>query len=491
MTGATGVMGSAGLGEFMARRDRFTIRLLVRPGEKNRKIVKTLENEPDIEIVWGDMTDYGDVLRGVTGADYVLHVGGMVSPKADYLPKTTMKVNVEAAENITKAVMSQPNSYEIKVAYIGSVAQTSDRNPPLHWGRTGDPICISVYDHYAISKTIAERIFVESGIKNWVCLRQTGILHPGVLNNFDPIMFHVPLGGVLEWATVEDSGRLLANMCEDGVPSNFWNRFYNIGSGAAYRITNYEFMCRLLETISCPPPEKIFEPEWFALRNFHGQWFLDSDELDRLLHFRENLPLDDYFLKRMRLAVPRYFRLARLAPASLIKRVMRTLAYKKRVGTMDWIRSRHAERIAAYFGSYEAWKAIPGWRRQDLSRPSETPVPINHGYDETKSPTSLDIDDMRRAAQFRGGKCLSKSMIQGDMATQLDWECQFGHRFSSSPALILQGGHWCPECLPMPWNYDEIAAGNQFFAQLWHPLHGSDERNFYDESIYSDYLPED
>ena len=31
-------------------------------------------------------------------------------------------------------------------------------------------------------------------------------------------MFHVPIRGVLEWATVEDSGRLMANLCEDGLP---------------------------------------------------------------------------------------------------------------------------------------------------------------------------------------------------------------------------------------------------------------------------------
>ena len=34
-------------------------------------------------------------------------------------------------------------------------------------------------------------------------------------------MFHVPIRGVLEWATIEDSGRLLLNVCKDDVPE-FW-----------------------------------------------------------------------------------------------------------------------------------------------------------------------------------------------------------------------------------------------------------------------------
>ncbi len=489
LTGATGVMGAAGLEELMKRRDRFDITILVRPSESNRKKMKPLETEDGVKIVWGDLTKYEDVLKGVTGADYVLHVGGMVSPKADYYPITTRRVNVSAAENIVQAVLAQPNASDIKVVYIGSVAQTSDRNPPLHWGRTGDPICISVYDHYAISKTLAERVFVESGIKNWVCLRQSGILYPGILKNYDPIMFHVPLRGVLEWATVEDSGRVLANLCEDDVRDSFWNRFYNIGSGAEYRITNYEFMKLMLKAISCPCPEKIYDPKWFVLRNFHGQWYVDSDILEEHLHFRENLPIGEYF-KRLSQNAPSYFRLARFAPPFAVRMAMRSLACKKGLGTQDWIKTRNQERISSFYGTYEDWENIPGWDALDVSRPSDTAVHIDHGYDESKPQSELDIVDMNQAAEFRGGKCLSKKMTKGDMAGKLEWECQFGHRFEASPALVLLGGHWCPECLPPAWDYDRIAAGNPFFAQVWHPLHGLDESNRYDESIFKGWCRE-
>ena len=81
-----------------------------------------------------------------------------------------------------------------------------------------------------------------------------------IIQGSDPITFHVPLDGVLEWATAEDSGRLLANVCEEEVPDEFWNRFYNISSGPSFRLTNYEFESKLLKAIGCPAPEKIFEP---------------------------------------------------------------------------------------------------------------------------------------------------------------------------------------------------------------------------------------
>jgi nucleoside-diphosphate-sugar epimerase len=481
ITGATGTMGWAGLQEFLKRLDRFEITILARPSKVNKKKLEPISDK--IRIVWGDLMRYEDVEKATQGADYVLHVGGMVSPAADYFPNKTRRVNVKSAENVVKAVLAQPNADDIKVCYIGTVAQTSDRNEPIHWGRTGDPITISVYDHYAISKTMAERVIVDSGIKKWVSLRQSGILYPSILKNYDPIMFHVPLRGVLEWCTVEDSGRVLANLCEDAVPEEFWNRFYNIGSGPQYRLSNYEFECKLLGAIHCPRPEKIFNPEWFVLRNFHGEWYSDSQVLEDYLHFRGNVPVDEYF-KKMGEALPWYFSLASLVPAWIIKLAMRPMAYKKKWGTQDWIKKGEKERIIAYYGSMEAWRNIPDWEHQDLSHPSEEAIILDHGYDETKPISEWTIEDMKAAAAFRGGKCLSETMVKGDFSTLLEWECQFGHKFKASPALVLLGGHWCPECLPTPWNYGEIAKGNPFFAQVWYPIHSKDENDYFGEEIF-------
>ena len=156
ITGGTGNMGWAGFQELYSRRDRFDIRLLARDSKKNHKLLKPYLNDPSVTVIWGDLMRYDDVLQGVTGADYVLHVGGMVSPAADYYPEKTLKVNVGSAENVVKAVLAQPNASEIKVVYIGSVAQYGDRNPPHHWGSTDDPQIPAAYDMYALSKIRSE-----------------------------------------------------------------------------------------------------------------------------------------------------------------------------------------------------------------------------------------------------------------------------------------------------------------------------------------------
>lgn len=359
LTGGTGNMGWAGFQELYARKERFDIRLLARDSAKNHKMLDRYASDPSVTVIWGDLTRYEDVLEGVKGADYVLHVGGMVSPAADYYPEKTLKVNVTAAENVAKAVMSQPDSDKIKVVYIGSVAQYGDRNPPHHWGSADEPQTPAEYDMYALSKIRSEQIFAGAGLKNWVSLRQSGILYPGILKVVNPTAFHVPVGGVLEWATIEDSGRLLAQVCEDWVPESFWNKAYNISSGEQYRMTNYEFETRLLKGLGLPGPEKVFEPQWFALKNFHGMWYTDADKLDEILHFRANVPVDEYFAT-MKSKLPWFYKLAFLAPAWAVKMFMKPFAYEKGMGTQWWVEN-DPEKFKAYYGSREAYDAIKSW----------------------------------------------------------------------------------------------------------------------------------
>jgi hypothetical protein len=59
------------------------------------------------------------------------------------------------------------------------------------------------------------------------------------------------------------------------------------------------------------------------------------------------------------------------------------------------------------------------------------------------------IEDMRRIASVRGGKCLSEVYI--DQKTDLDWECRIcGHIWRAKPTTIKgsrnKRGTWCPPC---------------------------------------------
>lgn len=492
ITGATGIMGHQTFLE-LYKRNEFNLVLLMRESEKAHKKYDQYKNDENIRIVWGNLVNYDDVLDVVNGADYVLHIGGMVSPKADYYPLTTLKTNITAAENIVKAVKAQKDPDAVKVVYIGTVAETGDRNPPIHWGRTGDPIKISVYDHYAISKVRAEAVFAESGLKYWVSLRQSGILYPDILKNMEPIMYHVPMNGVLEWATVEDSGRLMANICSMNLPETFWRKFYNIGSGEEYRLTNYEFEELILTTLGLGSPKKLFSPNWFTTQNFHGQWYADGDVLDEICHFRANVPVKEYFKEMMNHVEP-FYRLAFLGRpyAPILKHTwMKSIAKTKTYGTLWWIGQNDEKRISAYYGSMEKYLKIPSkWEDFKLIVPSKKKesdevLILNHGYDETKLFEELTLEDLKKAAEFRGGQCLAEEII--DMYTPVLWKSARGNEFMMSPNLVLRGGHWCPEELPWPWDYDTEAQLNPFFAQVWTPLHDKNEKNVYGPDIFDDF----
>ena len=103
---------------------------------------------------------------------------------------------------------------------------------------------------------------------------------------------------------------------------------------------------------------------------------------------------------------------------------------------------------------------------------------LDHGYDETKPDSEIDIDDLKKAAAFRGGEVLSEDMKKGDLFQKITWKCHNGHRFDSTPFTILKAGFWCPECCEAPkWSFDKVAAKIPFYSQVWYDTHRTDEEN--------------
>jgi nucleoside-diphosphate-sugar epimerase len=464
LTGASGNWGRQILRELAARSDRFDVVALVLPTGQDRDALRGFADMDNLEVVYGDLTDYLAVERCVRGAGVVLHVGGVVSPFADDHPELAHRVNVGSARNIIRAVKAQPDPAAIGVVMVGSVAETGDRNPPHHWGRVGDPLRVARFDEYGQSKIIAERELVDSGLPKWAWLRQTSIFHAGVLQVRDPIMTHVPLDGVLEWVSVDDAARLMAGICEPDVPAGFWGRVHNIGGGEAWRLTNWELQTRLAEALGVRDIRRWYERNWFATRNFHGQWYTDSDTLERLVPFRQDT-FDDA-LRRAIAVSPRSVRLAGKVPAPIVKHlVMKPLTLRPR-GTLRFLRDDDTDRVDAYFGSRAAWEAIGDWSTFGPPRPDREPRCLDHGYDESKDPAAWARADYADAARFRGGELLSEDVEPGDVSTPLRWRCAFGHDFPGSPRLILAAGHWCPVCVRDWPGYRTQAGRSPFLAQL-------------------------
>lgn len=489
LTGVTGTMGRKSL-DFLRPEHDLALTALVQDTEKDRRIIQKYADMENLEVVYGDLTRYEDVRRCVKGADLIVHMGALVSPRADYFPAEARKVNVGSIRNILRALRELHQEETTRLVWIGSVAQTGDRMPPIHWGRVGDPIKPSIYDYYAVSKVEAERLVVESGLRRWASLRQSGIMGPAMGKIRDAIIFHNPFDNVLEYCSDDGAGRLVRNLCrlaaDDALEESFWNHIYNIGGGKDCRISGYDLYRRAYEMLGIRNLDRVLDPKRAALRNFHGQYYLDSDKLERHLHFRHDsiAYFFESFLQDSRIPPGFVKGLCSLpwmdrAVSSLIAGKFDKLALSEH-GTMRFIRENMEPQIEAYWGSRKNWERIPG-KVSDFPHFQhwDQVVWIDHGYDEAKKESELDIEEVRHAAHFRGGELLSASMEKGDWRTKLTFRCAFGHVFEASPRLVLEGGHWCPECERKSWNYGKRAKVDPFFAQVWDPLHEDTEMREY------------
>ncbi len=472
LTGASGSMGFETFKLLWEKRDQFDIVLLLRPSKKNLKRFRKYEAE--LKIVWGDVLNREDVTEACRGIDWCLHPMALISPAADRYPEMADKVNARGTRYLVEAIEAE-NPEHIKLVYIGTVAEYGDRLPPVHVGRTGDPVVPSVFDHYAISKVKGELAVMQSRIKHRVSLRQTFIMIPKLFSLMDPIMFHQPIHSFMENITARDSGRLMVNCLDMAEDSSFWGGYFNVSGGHHCRITFLEFLDRIYTLLGIRY-RKVMERNWFALKNFHMEFFEDPGKLNDFLgHWEGGQSMEDFFQEVWK-NLPMFLKASawcskhippyRWFVEAVTRGQLKKLANKED-GTMGWISRGDKEKIRAFYGSMEAYRNIPDWDQdmpsldleQDHSR-------LDHGYDESKK--MLSVEDLQKAAAFRGGQLKSEDW-DGNMHRSLAWKCCQGHAFAMSPHAVLKGGHWCIECISPPWNYELLEQKNPFAAQVLRP----------------------
>ena len=508
--GASGSMGHEAFKELWKRRERYDIVLLLLPTPFEKKLFRKYEWEAGasclpgrgisegrgLKIVWGDVTDYQDVEAAIHGGDWVLNAMALISPQADYYPEAARCVNIDGIRNIIKAIEDQPDGAErIKYIHTGTVAETGDRLPPIHVGRIGDPLKPSIFDYYAVTKIAGERIVLDSSLKYWASLRMTFIMpvdYQDYISLWDPIMFHQPIQTCMENISTRDAGYGLINTLDIPKESDFWRRAYNMGGGPAMRCSAYGFMDQALRLGGISKVEAVMERKWFATRNFHMQYYEDSHIANAYLNcWRDSL--EDWMVA-LAADMPLGIKLTRwLAERSpIFQRLIEGFTYQRmkrmvdnhKNGTGYWIKTRNDLRVSAFYKDYQTYEAIHGWEGDlPVLVPELDWKRLDHGYDEIKE--RLDLEDLREAARYRGGECHS-SQWGGDMYQTLEWRCARGHEFEGKPYTILKAGHWCPDCVPPPWDFDQEARLNAYFAQVWYPNHDHDEDNFYPEDCLGD-----
>ena len=491
MTGTSGNMGREVFRQTLEIPSVEFVRVLLSDKKKNDKLAKRLLKEYGnrVQIVRGSVDNAKNCKKLVDGVDYAVHMAAVIPPASDASYQASYRVNIEGTAAMVDAVKAA--SPQPKFIHISTVAVYGNRNEKHPFGRVGDPLLVSVYDNYAMHKLFAERYCLDAELENWVILRQTAMLHPDILmqNVSDGLFFHTALNAPLEWVSSRDSGYLFKRIFErddKGEVPHFWNKIYNIGAGKRGRCTGYDTFNDGFAMIG-GSTEKFFKPNWFAARNFHGLWFSDGDELENLFHYQRDGEKEfwDETAKQHKI-----FKLAKIVPRKLIHLFLFKRLLNHRNSPQRWVKDRDVPRVTAAYGSLKAadetstdWNDYKLMSKGDFGdydkmRNAQNAALLNHGYDESKPQEEWNIDDMRSAAQFRGGEVLADK-VQGVYA-KIKWRCHDGHEFSASPYTVLRGGHWCPKCgQPAPWDFDRLSKHNPFFAQVWYDSHDMDEDLLY------------
>ena len=76
-------MGSEALKQIV-QAGTFRCRVMLRSKKTNIRLAKKLQQNENIEVLFGNIQNYSDCLAGIKDADYVLHCAAIIPPAADH-----------------------------------------------------------------------------------------------------------------------------------------------------------------------------------------------------------------------------------------------------------------------------------------------------------------------------------------------------------------------------------------------------------------------
>lgn len=276
LTGGSGTIGKKVL-EKLCQSNTFDVTAFDIKTKRSQAFYKAYRNK--VNIQYGDISKRKEIESVCKDVDFVIHLAAIIPPLADKNPKLAFEVNVTGTENLIRSLeLYSPNAF---LLYASSVSVYGDRvdNPIIN---IDDPLQPSEGDDYAKSKIAAEQLITESQL-DWSIFRLSAVL--GSDNKkVTSLLFDMPLATSMEITTPKDTATAFVNAIAK--KELLQKKIFNLGGGESCRIIYEQF---LHETFSILGLGKVdFPKQAFANKNFHCGYYEDGEELDQILHFRED-----------------------------------------------------------------------------------------------------------------------------------------------------------------------------------------------------------
>lgn len=496
--GVPGNMGTKVV-EQLINEDYITrINLLVHDKKGIKKIVKKIINSgKEYKVIFGTISNKSDVKEVVEGADYVVNMAAVIPPSSDKNPQSAIEANEYGPQTLVQ-VINELGEKQPKVIHISTIGTYGDRTYKHPFAEVGDPLLISPFDIYSLTKMRGEFTILESDIKEWVVIRQVAMLYDEMLmkNANDGLMFHTCFNAPLEWATAEDSAVLIRNILRrdrkgELNEDNFWKHCFNIGGGEENRVFGYDTIDYGFKMMG-RSVEDLFDTNYNSLRNFHGEWYSDAYKLNDLFDYQHQTIQGfwDHVLD-----THKYFKLGKLCPKGLMKALVVKRLLKDSNAPHYWIKHNDEARIKAYFDGIENFNNIekdwnkfyvvsknktPDGKDIDFHELRKTVTRLDHFFDIDKNRHEVTIEDLKKVAEARGGKLITDDFKDGDIYRKVKWQNVDGEVFEMRPHTVLFCGHWDNISYhKYAWDFDRLAKTDKLAAQIWYDSHRKEENNYY------------
>ena len=236
-----------------------------------------LEDEPNVEIVKGDITDKESVYEALRNVGGILHLAALLPPASERDRDKTFAVNVEGTRNIVEALKSHGS--KATLVFTSSISTYGDTS------KESDPIKITqpqnAIDIYAESKIAGEKVLIGSGV-NFVILRIASIAVPAFLEPPEP------------WPFTSDQRVEMVHRDDvaDAIKSSVGTaeavgNVFNIAGGSTWRLAGKNYVEDFFNFMGAPVEMAVYreEPGW-------NDWY-DTVESQKILNY-QNRSYDFY-----------------------------------------------------------------------------------------------------------------------------------------------------------------------------------------------------
>ena len=229
-----------------------------------------LDEDPNVEVYKGDITDSELVSKAAEGISGVLHLAAILPPNSEKNKEFTFKVNVDGTNNIVEAI--KDSSPDATIVFTSSISTYGDTSAE------GDPITIeqsqNAIDVYAESKIAGEKLLKESGA-NFVILRIASIAVPEFLEPPEPWPFTSEQR--VEMIHRDDVADAIKNSVDS---KEAIGKIFNIAGGDSWRLRGKNYVEDFFQVMGAPVEMAVYRDStgW-------NDWY-DTTESQRILSYQ-------------------------------------------------------------------------------------------------------------------------------------------------------------------------------------------------------------